>query len=367
MVESRRSLKFTLLGIGCLFVYLASAAVFMLNTQDIGLGTAWDKPYMESYLYHGVWVLVFPIAALAYAIEKRFREQPFPGMPWGKLIVWGAISGPLIVITSWAYYVSLAHLSLSVNSSLNNTQFILVFVASLIFLAEKVNAYKLLGCAFALGGIVMIYFGSLPIANDSQSTTEGYLWLVGSLVGSTIYIVLYCKIMGRVQEDWGVSSVLGLTSISMTGLSACLLTWVGVIIGNYTGLEPFAFPHGKSLDQLFVGMLTDCLLNLAYLFGLLFTSATFMSVGALLNIGTSTFMQFVFLGSVTLEALGAGGVIMVVVGVLIFEFNTVLNALSVRVLVAAGLMINESDEEEKQPLVINQEQQQQEQQQEHVL
>ena len=62
-----------------------------------------------------------------------------------------------------------------------------------------------------------------------------------------------------------------------------------------------------------------------------------------------------------------GALIVLVVGVLIFEFNTVLNALSVRVLVAAGLMINESDEEEKQPLVINQEQQQQEQQQEHVL
>jgi hypothetical protein len=52
--------RFLLLGVGALAAYLVAGVFFTLNVQLIGVGKAerWNKPYVESYAYHAVWVLV---------------------------------------------------------------------------------------------------------------------------------------------------------------------------------------------------------------------------------------------------------------------------------------------------------------------
>lgn len=61
-------------------------------------------------------------------------------------MLWGAVAGPLIVLNSWVYYLSLARVSLSVNSAINNSGFLLVFGASILFLRERVTLLKIIGC-----------------------------------------------------------------------------------------------------------------------------------------------------------------------------------------------------------------------------
>lgn len=97
------------LGIFFLSVYLMAGVIFSLVIQLIGTGQegAWAKPYFESFLFHAIWILVIPIAAIIYFAEKKIRsiydaekKNPYPEVPWRVLFIWGLYSGPSIVISS---------------------------------------------------------------------------------------------------------------------------------------------------------------------------------------------------------------------------------------------------------------------------
>jgi hypothetical protein len=98
------------------------------------------------------------------------------------------------------------------------------------------------------------------LENTQQSlllccTWSGILFLLGSMVMSAVYQVLWCWLTDRIKEPFGKSLFLGFAGIASAGVFALLFGWIGLVVGHYTGTEPFQLPPpGPVLD----GVLISC-------------------------------------------------------------------------------------------------------------
>jgi hypothetical protein len=171
------------------------------------------------------------------------------------------------------YFLSLSRLPLSIASAIAQCYFLVVFVISVfVFVEEKVTLhlsitcakisqvtlFRVLSSAVCCGGLAMAAVSGLE--NSSQGlllccTWSGILFLLGSMVMSAVYQVVWVWLMNRVKEPFGKSLFLGFAGLTSTGVFALLFGWIGIVIGHYTGTEPFELPPaGPVLD----GVLISC-------------------------------------------------------------------------------------------------------------
>src|SRR5690349_3483509 len=96
-----RSAAKVAIGVGALLGFLVTGTIFSFFTQQLG---ALRSPYLEAYVWHGVWVVVFPIAFLSkYLVERSRKKEGLESpliLPWRRFLVWGSAGGALIVFDS---------------------------------------------------------------------------------------------------------------------------------------------------------------------------------------------------------------------------------------------------------------------------
>ena len=310
-------------------IYLLAGVVFSVAVQLLGTSPKgeWNKPYFESFFYHAVWVLVVPVAWIVLLIERRRHHGVFPPVPWRQLVIWGGFSGPGIVISSFLYFLALARLPLSLNSAIAQCYFVFVFVLSLLlFKEEKATLFRIVALAVCIGGVSMTAVSGLQQNSGGDThllccTWDGYLFLLASMVVSAVYQIMWSLVMRPVKDAFGNSLFLGFAGLASTGVSSLALTWIGLVIGNYSGLETFELPPvGPVLDGVFISCGMDFLLNGANLFAILFVSPIFVSVGSLLLVPLNIIAQFIF-SKTSPNALGWSGIVLILVGCVGFEMG----------------------------------------------
>ena len=317
------------LGIFFLTLYILAGVVFSQVVQLTGTGQEgkYSKPYFESYLYHSIWVVVVPMALAVYHIEKRLflRRNPlatYPGIPWRQLIQWGAFSGPAIVMTSFFYFMMEARLTLSVASAIVQCYFLLIFALSYFLLGEKITLIKVVASIVCVAGLTMTAISGLDGGEASHLICckySGYLFMIGSMIISASYQVAWAYIMNPIKAPFGRALSLGFMGIASCGCSTLVVMWIGIIIGNYSGWEPFELPPvGRPLDGIVLTASMDFVLNLSNLIAIGFINPTFVTVGGLLLIPLNVLSQFVFYGSLP-SALEWVGVAVIIVGSILFE------------------------------------------------
>jgi hypothetical protein len=99
------------------------------------------------------------------------------------------------------------------------------------------------------------------------------------------------------------------------GMSILLVQWVGLFVLHYTGVEEWETPHGNDLQVILASMALDCVLNIAILGTIAFSTALFLQCGVLLTIPTSTLWDY-FAHHAVPSALTLVGIGVLVVGFL---------------------------------------------------
>jgi drug/metabolite transporter (DMT)-like permease len=131
------------LGSICILVNVVTSVAFLFIVQQLGDGTTqqWDKPWFQVTVYHGVWVLMLPVAIGIQHYQQQKHDAPVP-IAWRRMALWGFTGGPLLVCSAFLNYLSLSRLSLFANSALSNSVFVLIFAASVVLLREPVTLSK---------------------------------------------------------------------------------------------------------------------------------------------------------------------------------------------------------------------------------
>ncbi len=202
------------------------------------------------------------------------------------------------------YFLSLSRLPLSIASAIAQCYFLVVFVISVFVFAEEkvallvesgkfafcspsrqVTLFRVLASAVCCGGLAMAAVSGLENTTPNKllcCTWSGILFLLGSMVMSAVYQVVWSWLMNRVKEPFGKSLFLGFAGLTSTGIFALLFGWIGIVIGHYTGTEPFELPPaGPVLD----GVLISCGMEYVLLF---FLFASFVPDCCFFSVSCST-------------------------------------------------------------------------------
>lgn len=114
-------------------------------------------------------------------------------------------------------------------------------------------------------------------------------------------------------------------TLGLIGVFHILLTWPGIIILDYAGVETFEWPAHDALVALLTTTFLDSIFNVLLLIGIALTSALFMSVGCLLTIPASMLSDWVLHGTV-MQGGSIGGVVLIAAGFAVLAWAEVLEA-----------------------------------------
>ena len=300
---------------------LALVITWVAQAQIIGaLGSStevkWNKPYSLSFGIHCIWMLALPPAMGLH----WWQRQSLPRLPWKRLAFYGLTMSIPITGGGYCWYVSLAITTLSVNTAVYNSLFLLVFVMSIIFLKEKLTVFKLNGALQALGGLVLIGIGALWTAADaSRNEPIGYVYLIISMASFALLPVVFVKVFPpAISKPFERTPILGLMGVGAIGVANLLVCWLGIVILHYANVETFELPYGSGLVSMILSGLMDVVLNNALLIGSLLVSPTFMSVGALLTIPVGVVLQLIIQGT-SINWVQGIGLSLILSGCLTFE------------------------------------------------
>lgn len=305
------------LGVLCVVLSAAATVVFTLIVQLLGKSNSLNQPFLEVYFNHAIWVIVLPVAFLWFVLVERKRHR-LRELPWKRLLIWSLTGGPLLIFGAFSYYLSLTRTSLVVSNSIQNSVFVLVFVLSLVFLQEKATFSRIVGIIVCVGGVVLLAFGSTGLSDgDPEFSWMGGAFLLVALVFGAAYSVLYSWLFREENVRYGNSPVISLFAVALIGCSTLCLMWSGILIGAYSGLEPFAWPTLDQLKVLLFNASMDLILNFTNLLAILFIGPSLTTVGLLLAVPLSVVVQALYLHS-SLAAMGYGGCALILLGCLVF-------------------------------------------------
>ncbi len=275
-----------------------ATVIFTLLIQMLGASNSLNQPFLEVFFNHAVWVVIIPFGFLWFGLFERKRSH-LKELPWKRLLIWSVTGGPLLIFGAFSYYLSLTRTSIVVSNAVQNSVFILIFALSVVFLGEVLTVMRVLSSVVCVGGVVLLAFGSAGLSSDGdpEFSLWGGFFLAISLILGSAYAVVFSWLFRVENIKYGNSPIISLWAISFIGASTLLLMWAGLLIGHYSGLEPFVLPSLPQFKMLLLNALMDLILNLANLLAILFIGASLNAVGLLLAVPLSVLTQAIYLGA----------------------------------------------------------------------
>lgn len=285
-------------------------------------------------------------------------------------------------ILTW--YVSLPMIPVSANTAIYNSQCAAVFVFSIFMLKEKINVWKILAVLLCVGGVVLVALSGDSSGTKSKNFNAfGYVFVAVSMLTWALYEVLYKKFIenpedhsteslnkssssGEVaseseetdseKEDDQDSSneedsneeessesesgeetseltehmsekehtlnelVEAMSVIGLIGFYTLFFMWIGIPIGNATGLEKFELPNSAQLSLLSINAVLDAFFNVFLLVAISFSSPLLVSVVSLLTIPVSVVADKLF-HNFMMHPMGLGGVGLIIFGFFVLTFS----------------------------------------------
>lgn len=334
-----------------LWVGMAEVAAAMQQGCGTGAKAPYHKPYAVTYVIHAGYVLFLPIAMIWSAVASCRQPPVRHGVvvqwaKWRRLLAKCALMGGIVTfLCGYGYYAALPLNPVSVNVAIYNSASALVYFFSLIFGLDHFNWRKCLALAVSIGGVCMVQFlatkttePSCPSPTPSaphalKSSEAGYVLIVVSTLVYALYEVLYKHWLSpsifrdaapmpkqdlHLIQDPDEASVwsdvhYAMLTLGLIGAFHLMLTWPGLILLDYAGVESFALPARDAAEQLITTMLLDTIFNVLLLIGIALTSPLFISVGCLLTIPASALSDWL-LHKPTMSLGSLGGVALIVVG-----------------------------------------------------
>jgi len=232
------------------------------------------------------------------------------------------VSG-LLAAQNYLWFMSLYSTIVAVNTTIYQSQCVWVLLFSMYLLGTKPTVSKFMSVLFSVIGVAMISF----LGQESEHNAvvnQNALGLVLCLSASVIYALMQV-LMSRFErehfdQDDHVQKLKDVLFFKfMMGAAVFLLWWPGFILLDVVGLETFVFPDSieiwMNVMTLSVVVITFVI---AYLIGITYSGALFMSVGTLLVVPTS-YVVDIYLYDLNLSTFTVLGSSCIVVGFLLMQ------------------------------------------------
>jgi len=295
--------------------------VGMAQVGQVIQENGYEKPFFMAYVAHSFYLWFFPAAALMYCWIKRKKNHSINGLvieksgkkfPFWKYIRVSLVVAVIVFFMLYMWYASLSRTSVAVNTSIYQCNSVFVYIFSICLFKESITALKVLSVLICLGGVFMISFGDSG-SGESANDAIGYVLLISSTFLYALYEVVY-KYIGVDPEDNKTEAFYhALLVLAWIGIFTAILFWPGLLLLHYTGWEPFVWPQGTVLLNVFLMALFESLCNLCLLTGIFLTSPLFICVGSMLTVPTAILTDF-FLGKLDLSILAYMGIFCIVLG-----------------------------------------------------
>ena len=250
--------------------------------------------YLYRYFTHGSWSLLWPVQLLVLRIQNRSmpwktfwrrhtyilrttaqmvasqdvhlsgretHQSPIPYMLKTTAFVTTALT-----VAGGSWYVAVDLTTASDLTAIYNCSAFFAYAFSIPLLKDKIRLDKVFSVTVAIAGVLIIAYGdtSKKGKEGSNEDNEAKNRALGNIVigiGSVLYglyEVLYKKLACPPEgTSPGRGMIFAMTFGSLIGCFTLFVLWIPLPILHYTGLEPFAMPHGKAAWVLLISVLAN--------------------------------------------------------------------------------------------------------------
>jgi len=241
--------------------------------------------------------------------------KPKSDMLWQTLVL-----SVMVNASGWLWFISIVMTDDVVNTVIFQSCCVWCFVISVVVLKEKVTVIKAVSTLATFAGVAIISNWPCTSPDDAGKVPQGKEALLGdtlclcAAILYALYEVLY-KLFA--EEEAEVSNLrsacVSASFVAYIGLWNLFALWVPIAAGHYAGWVPFTLPPDAVMNT----VLLDCVLEGAYLAWIILaismSSPLFVTIGTVLAIPASAFMDYVLHG-ISCPALSFAGTGLVIAG-----------------------------------------------------
>jgi len=226
-------------------------------------------------------------------------------------------------LQNYLWLISLFYTIVAVNTTIYQSQCVFVLLLSVCILGHKPTAFHVLSVIVSVIGVVLIScFGAESEDNPSvdPSSFGVALCLIAAVVVALMQVMMHRVEQRHFDQGDVVQKLKDMLFFQfLMGVAVLTLWWPGFIVLDVSGIEPFVLPQG---DEQWMKLIGLCALSLvflmAYLVGITFSGALFISVGTLMVVPVS-YVVDVWLYDLELSAVTIAGTVCVVIGFLLMQ------------------------------------------------
>ncbi|GMI47203.1 hypothetical protein TrCOL_g5658 [Triparma columacea] len=304
--------------------------------QDIT--TEYDHPGFICYLNHSILVLMFPLVALCLKLKggKTFSQhlESWRGTYSWRDVAWVySIVAVEYAVCIWSWVLGLTMISVSSSNALYQLQCVFTVWFACLFLGEKMDRRKWLGCSIAFVGIVGVvlppYLQDTDDESDSTSAPKnqlfGTLLTVMSAVTWAMYEVGYTYVSDIKNAEMPLTSskfdsiMETMTTLGMIGIANAVAVVPLLFVLHFSGQEKFGLPESSDVSvRLFVNACLSFIFDLSFALAIYLTNPVIVSISSALVIPLS-FLADHLLHSMEINYFSIGATPLVLVGLFILN------------------------------------------------
>ncbi|GMI37186.1 hypothetical protein TrRE_jg6181 [Triparma retinervis] len=259
--------------------------------QDIT--TDYNHPGFICYLNHSILVLMFPLVAICLKLKggKTFSEhlESWRGTYTWREVAWVySIVAVEYAVCIWSWVLGLTMISVSSSNALYQLQCVFTVWFACLFLGEKMDRRKWLGCTVAFVGIVGVVLP--PYFQDSDDESSKF---------------------DSIMET--------MTTLGMIGIANAVAVVPLLFVLHFSGQEKFGMPESSDVGaRLFVNACLSFIFDLSFALAIYLTNPVIVSISSALVIPLS-FLADNLLHSMQINYFSIGATPMVLVGLFILN------------------------------------------------
>jgi len=218
------------------------------------------------------------------------------------------IVAPLSIIAfaaGYVWYQSIFLTHISVNTAIYNCNFSTVFILSVVMIREKVTWSKMLSTALSVIGVFLVTFDS--IGSNQWYTSKSEVTGIGLALLAIFFFALYAVLMKCIEISPSTRQVIsgpiphapqmvgasdGMNVLGLLGFWNMILVIPFLALAHVFKWEAFELPTDmETWSLLFINAGLNTLFNIGLLMGIAFATPFTMSLGLILSIPLSIFLD----------------------------------------------------------------------------
>lgn len=228
---------------------ISVATIWVLSAefiQQIFGESKYEKPYMLSYTcvsMFSVFLLGFFNSSWRACMSTQYLpvveaqpdhagRRPLSGLEVLRLAL---LLAPLFFSCNWTFNLGLAYTSVASSSIIATLTSLFTLIFGALSGVERFSATKLIAALLSIAGVAVIFSSDKKLYSNHNPMIGDSV----SVLSALIYAVYTILLKSRAPTEGSIRVTMLLAFI---GVLTLVMGWPGVLILNWTGLEPFEWP-----------------------------------------------------------------------------------------------------------------------------